>query len=87
MEPEHILLGLLADPQGEAQSILKRFAVDSTFISSDLKQLINQLPRVHVGNGGQVYLSQQTNKLLDNAEKEAEALKDEFISTKHLHLR
>jgi len=84
IEPEHLLHGLLVDKDGVVAAILKKNAVQVEAFASKVNQLITQLPRVHGGNQGQVYLARSTNDIIGEAEKEAEALKDEYVSTEHL---
>jgi len=84
IEPEHVLHGLLADKQGVARALLKKLNVNEEDLTSRLNQQINRIPRVYGGTQGQVYLGRETANILDEAEKEAEALKDEYISTEHI---
>ncbi len=84
IEPAHLLHGLLQDKQGVVGSILHKLGVPEEALTSRLNQKIAQIPRVYGGTQGQVYLSRETANLLDEAEKEAESLKDEFISTEHI---
>ena len=84
--PAHLLSALLDDSDGVVQSIFKKFSVNLVDFNSILNQKINQLPRVYGGNQGQVYLSPEVTTIFDNAETEAETLKDEFTSTEHLLL-
>ncbi len=82
IEPEHILKALLADPEGVAQAIVKKYGVPLPQLEQKLEQAIEKLPRV--SGGGQVYLSRRANEILNNAFNEARSLKDEFVSTEHL---
>ncbi|MCB9058635.1 MAG: ATP-dependent chaperone ClpB [Calditrichae bacterium] len=86
VEPEHLLHGLMADDDGVVNAVIKKYNVPREKLASELNQKINQLPRVYGGSQGQVYLSQQTSRIFEIAEKEAETLKDEFISTEHILL-
>ncbi|MBO6149820.1 MAG: ATP-dependent chaperone ClpB, partial [Clostridium sp.] len=51
---------------------------------NEVEQAVNRLPKVQ---GGQVYLTQDCNKVLVNAEDEAKAMGDEYVSVEHLFLR
>ena len=86
IEPVHLLHGLLDDAQGVVPAILKKLKVNLDGFTSRLNQKLNQVPRVYGGNQGQTYLSRPAAAVLDDAEKEADALKDEFISTEHILL-
>ena len=48
------------------------------------KQALEKLPKV--SGGGQVYLTQDLNKVLIGAEDEAKAMGDEYVSVEHLFL-
>ena len=48
-----------------------------------MQQAIGKLPKV---SGGQVYFSNDANKVLVNAEDEAKAMGDEYVSVEHLFL-
>ncbi len=84
IEPEHILKALLADSEGVVQAIVKKYGVPLPQLEQKLDAAIDKFPRV--SGVGQTYLSQRTNKVLNEAFNEARNLKDEFISTEHLLL-
>ena len=86
IEPIHLLHGLLVDQSGVVPAILKKLNVNIEAFTSKLNQKLNQVPRVYGGAQGQSYLSRPSGNVLDAAEKEATALKDDFISTEHLLL-
>jgi ATP-dependent Clp protease ATP-binding subunit ClpB len=81
---EHLLLALLTQEGGVAPSILKKVGVNIPGITQELETAIRNLPKVTGGGAGQVYISSSLNRIFDQAFKEAEALKDEFVSTEHL---
>ncbi len=83
IEPEHLLHTLLADDEGVSASIVKKFGIPLDQLQSKTEATIRDLPKVS-GGGGQVYLSQRTNQLFNEAFKEAKSLKDEFVSSEHL---
>ena len=86
IEPEHLLTAMLDDPEGIIVSILKKVGVDPGQVQSEAEEELGRLPAVTGGGIGQVYLSNRSAKLADRALKEAEKLKDEYISTEHLLL-
>ena len=51
---------------------------------NEAEQALNKLPKV--SGGGQVYLSNDLNKVLISAEDEAKAMGDEYVSVEHLFL-
>ena len=84
IEPEHILSSLLSDAEGVAASIVKRFGIPLAELKSKIDEQMRSMPKVYGAGGGQVYLSQRTNRVLNEAWKEAQALKDEFVSSEHV---
>ncbi|MCS6874532.1 MAG: ATP-dependent chaperone ClpB [Pyrinomonadaceae bacterium] len=83
VEPEHILAGLLEQKEGVVRSIINKIGANENIISSELSDVIRRFPKV---TGGQQYFSTRTNSLFQNAQKEAEKMQDEYISTEHLLL-
>ena len=83
IEPEHLLLALLTDEGGLTRPLLEAAGGSPQAIQPAAVSLVERLPRV---SGGQSHLSNALTAVLERAEKEAEALKDEYISTEHLLL-
>lgn len=87
LESEHLLLALLGQEEGIVVPILQKGGVDIEPLKRKLLGQLERLPRISGGGGfTQVYLSTGSKKILDNALKEAERLKDEYVSTEHLLL-
>jgi ATP-dependent Clp protease ATP-binding subunit ClpB len=84
VEPEHLLLALVNQDEGVARSLLERTGASVQALKPALVSAIERFPKV--SGAGQPYLSEALSKSLDEAEKEAERLKDEYISTEHLLL-
>jgi len=85
IEPVHILYSVLEPAEGIARSILKKIGVDPDLVKNRAEEGIKKLPKVS-GGVGQIYLSQDTSKLFENALREANQLRDEFVSIEHLLL-
>jgi len=83
IEPEHLILALIRQQEGVARTLLERAGVSVQALEPALVSLVERLPRV---SGGQPYLSSALQNALDQAEQEAERLKDEYVSTEHLLL-
>lgn len=83
VEPEHLLFSMLAHEEGTVKPVLAKIGAPIGTIQQDLEKAIERLPKV---SGGQQYFSTRTNTLFNNAQKEAETFKDEYISTEHLLL-
>ncbi len=86
MDGEYLLLALLDQPDGLAPRLLTQAGVDTGRLRADLEADLARRPRV-TGPGvapGQVAVTQRLSRLLDNAEREAGRLKDEYVSVEHL---
>jgi len=86
IEPEHTFLGLLEDRESIVGSILKKVGLDTDTLKTKALNALEQFPKVTGSGVGNIYLSQRSAKVMDAAWKEAEQLKDEYISTEHLLL-
>ena len=85
LTPEHLLLALLEQDGGLVGSLFQRMGVDCGSLETELKGMIDQLPRVS-GGSGEVYASPETGKVITVAERTAEKLHDEYVSVEHLML-
>src|SRR5882762_6989690 len=84
VEPEHLLLALVREEEGVARTLLERAGASVQALEPALVSVVERFPKV--SGGGQPYLSAALNQALEQAEKEADRLKDEYISTEHLLL-
>jgi ATP-dependent Clp protease ATP-binding subunit ClpB len=80
---EHLLLALLAQPEGTVGPILGKLGANGQVILSDVQAAVGRLPKVQ---GGRLDISPQLNQIFTAAQKQAEEMKDEYISTEHLLL-
>src|SRR3990172_4735444 len=85
IEPEHLLLSLLEQTGGIVSPVLKRLGADPALIKERIEAEFRKMPKVY-GSGTEVFISPRLKGVLDAAQKEADRLKDEFISTEHLLL-
>ncbi|GLI37345.1 ATP-dependent chaperone ClpB [Geobacter hydrogenophilus] len=85
IEPEHLLAALLEQEGGLVAPILQKVGTASASLRSSVDALLKKLPQVS-GATAQAYLSPSLNRILDGAQREADAMKDEFVSTEHLLL-
>jgi len=83
--PEHLLLALLEDKEGVPASILQNLGINHTQVINQISSELDKLPKVF-GEGTQLYISNNLKKVLENAQKQAQNLKDEYISTEHILL-
>jgi ATP-dependent Clp protease ATP-binding subunit ClpB len=84
IEPEHLLLALIQQKEGVVIPLLKNLGVDPGVVAAELEKAIEKIPQVYGGGVSQAYISPRLKKVIDQAFKEAERLKDEYISTEHL---
>jgi ATP-dependent Clp protease ATP-binding subunit ClpB len=85
IEPGHILTALLTPKDGMTRSILKKIGSDPDNIAEKTAEMLEKLPRVS-GGIGKLYVSPLTDRLFEQALKEANQLHDEYISIEHLLL-
>lgn len=81
---EHLFSALLTMEESIVLEIFRRGNVPLSALQKDLENLITK--KSVVRGGGQEYLSERLRKLFVNAEREAEKLKDEYVSVEHLLL-
>lgn len=87
LDPLHLLLALLDQENGVVVAVMKKIGIPIDNLSTDVKAALNRFPRAQAAsNLAQLYLSQETIKIFQQAEKEAAKLHDEYISTEHLFL-
>jgi len=85
IEPEHLLFSLLEDSGSFAVSMMKKLEANLPEIKLFLKDRIDRFPKVS-GGVGQIYMSRELDAVLQQSLKEAEKLKDEYISVEHILL-
>ena len=84
LKPEHLLWAFLNQEDNIVNSILGKLGINPSKILEDLESELDKVPKIE--GGGEVYLSSSMRKIMSSAQKEADKLKDEFISTEHLLL-
>ena len=83
VEPEHLLASMLEQKEGTLRPILGKIGARSENILSEVQAAIAKFPQV---SGGQQYFSSRINTIFQEAQKEAEKMTDEYVSTEHLLL-
>jgi ATP-dependent Clp protease ATP-binding subunit ClpB len=83
--PIHLLAALLEDKEGIVPPVLEKIGIGPQAVLSEVYKELDKLPKVS-GEAAQATLSNSTNKLLEQAFKEASNFKDEYVSTEHLLL-
>ncbi len=86
--PEHLLLAVLEPEDGIARKILERLDVKPEAVEEEVTAYLNRQPRGSAVNVSkdELPVSNKLMQLLDEAQKEAERLKDQFISIEHIML-
>jgi ATP-dependent Clp protease ATP-binding subunit ClpB len=85
--PEHLLYALVKQQDGTVGAIIKKFAAtdqEDMLFANISKDLLSDIEKKTKVTGGNLFLSQVSTKILNNAEKNAKNLKDEFVSTEHI---
>ncbi|HEY9658787.1 MAG TPA: ATP-dependent chaperone ClpB [Allocoleopsis sp.] len=85
IEPEHLMLALLEQPEGLATSVFNKLGANVQRVRDYTEDFIRRQPKVS-GAGSSVYLGRSLDTLLDRAEALRKELGDEFISVEHLLL-
>jgi ATP-dependent Clp protease ATP-binding subunit ClpB len=85
IEPAHLLAALLAQPEGTTVPLLHKLGIAPATLQGRLEEALGRLPRVS-GAVAQARISEALGRSLDVAFREAEQLKDEYVSTEHLLL-
>ena len=80
---EHVLLALLEQEKGITREILRELRVDVEGVKRKVGAMLDRFPKITY-EAGQIYATPRTSALLENANREADRLKDEFVSTEHL---
>lgn len=83
LEPEHLFAALVQDSQGIVTPLLQKLGANVNYIKIKINEVIEKLPKV---SGAQQFASNAFQKVLEQAQKETENLKDEYVSTEHLLL-
>jgi ATP-dependent Clp protease ATP-binding subunit ClpB len=84
IDAEHLLYALIEQTDGSVVPILKKLGADPRRIKEELEDALNKIPQITGGGVGQIYISPRLDKTFVRAEKEAERLKDEYVSAEHL---
>jgi ATP-dependent Clp protease ATP-binding subunit ClpB len=85
LDGEHILMALLKQNDGLIPKLLKNMNVDVDSLTSDVDAELNKLPKVS-GGADNMYSTRRFNKILMDAENNAEQFKDEYVSVEHIFL-
>src|SRR3954466_763431 len=83
VQPEHGLFAMLEQPEGIVRPVLGKLGANVQVVLNDVQAAVARFPKVQ---GGQQYFSSPLSQVFTAAQKEADGMKDEYISTEHLLL-
>ena len=86
IEPEHLLLAMLNEPEGIARAMLNKLGVSSDDVSRELTATIDKFPKISGSAVGDAFISPRTKSVLDAAFAEAAKMKDQYVSIEHFFL-
>ncbi|HEX3039147.1 MAG TPA: ATP-dependent chaperone ClpB [Caproiciproducens sp.] len=86
IEEEHLAEALLAQENGLIPQLMKKMGIDPQAVLGSVRNQVAKLPGV-TGPGrepGKIYVSTDVDAVLVDAEKEADRMKDEYVSVEHI---
>lgn len=87
MGQEHLLLALLRQDGGLISQLMTKMGVDTAALQSQAQQAVEKLPRISGGrDASRMYVTNDLQRTLNQAEQTAEQMKDDFVSVEHLFL-
>ena len=86
IEQEHLLLALLEQREGLIGQLVQQSGADTAALRQKLTAAVERLPQVSGSGAGQMYLSRSLEQALNEAEKIAREMHDEYTSVEHLML-
>ncbi len=84
LEQAHLLYSLLTIEDSLILKLVTKMNISPEMFTNEVRQTVERLTKV--SGGGQLYMSNDLNKVLINAEDEAKAMGDEYVSVEHLFL-
>ncbi len=84
IEPEHMLSAIFNQKEGVIPPLLAKAGASQTALIKNISDMLERLPKISGGGYGQAYLSGRMQAVLEQAFKEAEQMKDEYVSLEHI---
>ena len=84
IDEEHLLASLYGLEDSLIRKLLTKMGVEENAFQASLEQALDR--KTKVSGGGNLYISQDLNKVLLNAEDEAKRMGDQYVSVEHLFL-
>lgn len=82
----HLLLALIRQNEGVVASLLNKMEISIPALEEDLEDELQFLPKTNGNSSSQIFISKEVAQVLNQAQKEAQKIGDEYISTEHLFL-
>ena len=84
----HLLKALLLQEESLILAIMDKMGINPTKVEQEIDVALTKLPKIRIATGGlmQAFLTQDLGRTMERAFKEADKLKDEFVSTEHFLL-
>ena len=83
IDQQHFLYALLTQEDSLLSKLLVKMEIDAPYFRGAVEKILNKMPKVQ---GGQSYITQALNDILLNAEDEAKAMGDAYVSVEHFVL-
>ncbi len=84
MTPLHLLKGLAENKDGSVAMILSKMDINISQFEHDIENELSKLPMIEHGGQYQIYMTFDTEQVLNNADSERVRMKDEYIGSEHL---
>jgi len=85
IEPEHLLLALLAQPEGVVPAIIEQIGASAEGAQAQLEADLARQPKMY-GSNVEPGPTPAMNRVLQDAQAAAAAMRDDYVSTEHLLL-
>ncbi len=85
LAPKHLFYALLTQDKGLIPRLIEQAGINVAQMKQETERLLDRTPSVQ-GYDGPVYMSSSLSRVFSRAEKEAAALKDDYVSVEHLLL-
>lgn len=88
LEPIHLLASLTEQEEGVPVLVFRKIGLNVGILKQQIDQELNRVPKGQMPRGGvgQIFISENMMAVLNEAGKQAQKIKDEYISTEHLLL-
>lgn len=86
IEPEHLFSSILEQKEGAIPPLLGKIGANQGQLQDRIKESLEKMPKISGAGYGQAYLSNRAKAVLDRSFKEAEQMKDEYVSLEHIIL-